>query len=543
MKRLLLYVHYNKYNELSGHVLYQLEQLRPFFSKLVVISNSHLTAMSIESLNKLGIKDIIQRDNRGYDFAAWGDGMDYIGFSQLSDFDTLTLMNDTCFGPLWDLGETFTLFNEKSDIDFWGMTNFRKTKYFVEHLQSYFMTFKQQVIQSEVFQTFWSSIKDFTDVQDVIDHYETQVTSVLLEAGFRYDAVFNTLSEKADGLIHPDFSYYRPFSILDHKVPFIKVKTFKDNEKMSALLLSYISEKSDFPIEVIKQYINRYLSPDSLAILEDKIFLPLYDQKVIKDYDLAVHIHVTDISKLQVILDKQIKASYFITLSESVDATLLEKMLQDSCKQAFQLILDPFASHFQALFSLRNQLASFDYIGHFHTDRLNETSQWLDDKCRQKLLSVLLDDKVLQRVFDSTTELGLLFADLPEEGALTTTLKPLRDDEEGVIRSLCKKVYSSHPLSITGGYLWFSHQFLEEVLAENSEQLNQIDDNFLDYILYLKAWDKDLDYRIIPLDDAFNVIHRKLALVELSETKLPQSFLARFKIFIYAVVKKLVKKK
>ena len=43
MKRLLLYVHYNKYDELSGHVLYQLEQLRPLFSKLIVISNSQLT--------------------------------------------------------------------------------------------------------------------------------------------------------------------------------------------------------------------------------------------------------------------------------------------------------------------------------------------------------------------------------------------------------------------------------------------------------------------------------------------------------------------
>ena len=35
MKRLLLYVHYNKYDELSGHVLYQLEQLRPLFLNLL----------------------------------------------------------------------------------------------------------------------------------------------------------------------------------------------------------------------------------------------------------------------------------------------------------------------------------------------------------------------------------------------------------------------------------------------------------------------------------------------------------------------------
>ena len=30
MQRLLLYVHYNKFNFISGHVLYQLENIRPF---------------------------------------------------------------------------------------------------------------------------------------------------------------------------------------------------------------------------------------------------------------------------------------------------------------------------------------------------------------------------------------------------------------------------------------------------------------------------------------------------------------------------------
>ena len=30
MQRLLLYVHFNKFNFISGHVLYQLEKIRPF---------------------------------------------------------------------------------------------------------------------------------------------------------------------------------------------------------------------------------------------------------------------------------------------------------------------------------------------------------------------------------------------------------------------------------------------------------------------------------------------------------------------------------
>ena len=95
MKRLLLYVHYNKYDELSGHVLYQLEQLRPLFSKLIVISNSQLTKSATVTLEELGIAEVIQRENLGFDFAAWRDGMAHVGFERLADFDSVTLMNDT----------------------------------------------------------------------------------------------------------------------------------------------------------------------------------------------------------------------------------------------------------------------------------------------------------------------------------------------------------------------------------------------------------------------------------------------------------------
>ena len=43
MERLLLYVHYNKFNFISGHVLYQLEKIRPLYSRVVFISNSQST--------------------------------------------------------------------------------------------------------------------------------------------------------------------------------------------------------------------------------------------------------------------------------------------------------------------------------------------------------------------------------------------------------------------------------------------------------------------------------------------------------------------
>ena len=88
--------------------------------------------------------------------------MTHVGFERLADFDSITLMNDTCFGPLWDMSDLIEDFEQRQSVDFWGMTNFRKTKYFEEHLQSYFISLQNHVVASEVFQKFWTSIKTFT---------------------------------------------------------------------------------------------------------------------------------------------------------------------------------------------------------------------------------------------------------------------------------------------------------------------------------------------------------------------------------------------
>lgn len=251
MNRILLYVHYNKSDDLSSHVLYQLEKLFPLFSRILLISNSYLSTEHLKSLRKIGINEVVQRENIGYDFAAWRDGMNYIGFNSLIDYDSVTLMNDTCIGPLWDLKEYFEKFEKQVDIDFWGMTNFRKTKYFKEHLQSYFVSYSRQVVSSKVFQKFWTSIRDYENIRSVIDRYETRFTGILTKSGFKYGVVFNTLHENSDEMVHPDFSYYKPFKILEHRVPVLKVKAIQAHPLQADQLKNKIREVSEFPIEIL----------------------------------------------------------------------------------------------------------------------------------------------------------------------------------------------------------------------------------------------------------------------------------------------------
>ena len=252
MNRILLYIHYNKFDEVSEHVLYQLEQIKPLFSRVILISNSRLEKNYMRKLEMIGITEIIQRANIGFDFAAWRDGMDYVGFDHLEKYDSVTLMNDTCIGPLWPLEPYFRSFESAIDCDFWGMTNFKKTKYFREHVQSYFVSYSREVVSSKVFKSFWMNVKSYDNVRQVIDNYETKFTSELKRTGFNYQVVFNTLGEKSDDMLHPDFSYYRPFDILNHRVPFLKIKALQSHQEQANQLKCEIKSISDFPSEILE---------------------------------------------------------------------------------------------------------------------------------------------------------------------------------------------------------------------------------------------------------------------------------------------------
>lgn len=153
--KLLLYVHFNRNNELSDHVIYQLKHLRQNFDEVFFISNSLMDENALATLTGQNLIDgFMQRENKGYDFVAWSEAMKHYGFEKLASYDSVTIMNDTCFGPVYDFEGIFSKFNKDSNVDFWGITNNRSHKVkpwedreaivLPDHIQSYFVNYKQK---------------------------------------------------------------------------------------------------------------------------------------------------------------------------------------------------------------------------------------------------------------------------------------------------------------------------------------------------------------------------------------------------------------
>lgn len=257
--RILFYVHFNKKDKLAKHVIYQIKKLRPIYNNIIFISNSKLSIKDRSIISKHTNK-IIQRENRGYDFAAWHDGMNVVGWDRVRTFGSVTVMNDTCFGPLYDMKEIFDKM-DNSDADFWGMTDHTFTKVGMpgtdgcipRHIQSYFMVFNQNVVNSKVFFDFWSDVKEFKDVFKVIQNYETRITEILESAGFKSSTLINTDQYTKDNEIDtPNYSEMQPLIIIKEGIPFAKVKSFlwtPHNQIIKAIKLN-----SNYPIRLIRKH-------------------------------------------------------------------------------------------------------------------------------------------------------------------------------------------------------------------------------------------------------------------------------------------------
>ena len=530
MKRLLLYVHFNKYNHISSHVYYQLTKMRPLFSKVIFISNSSINNNDYHKLVEHRLMDsFIQRENIGFDFAAWRDGMTAVGFEELATYDSVTIMNDTCFGPLWDIKDYYLEYESDDSVDFWGLTNNRatpKSRYtqgFREHIQSYFITFKKSVIVSPEFKNFWENVKNYTNVQDVIDNYETQVTTKFLDAGFKYKVIFNTVNEDASHMLHADFSFYHPTAILSHRVPFIKVKAIDNNQHITPYLLDEIAKQSDYPVDLIISHMSEINFPDFKYLLARK-YVKEIPAVSLADKKIAVHLHVFYVDLLEDFLDAfenfHFVYDLFITTDNATKKQEIESILRSNGKDAQIFVTGNVGRDVLPMLKLKDYLSDYDYIGHFHTKKSKEADFWAGESWRNELIDMLIKpaDNILANFDDD--KLGIVIADIPTffrfnkivDAWNEHLIAPAMNDlwqQMGMTKAIDFNNFHNFVMSY-GTYVWFKYDALKPLfdlgLTDEAVPAEPLPQNSIlhaiERLLIYIAWNEHYDFRISknPID-------------------------------------------
>jgi rhamnosyltransferase len=520
MNRILFFVHYHRYDGLSAHVLYMLTQIKKIYSRIVFISNSPLSELSREKL--AGLTDaIIQRENRGFDFAAWCDALTAEGRDKLADYDNVTLMNDTCFGPFFDLGAIYEQYEDDEKIDFWGMTKSKGTfdnplSPVPSYLQSYFLCFKRRVINSAAWQNFWRNITDEANLKKIAPKYELQLTAILKDAGFNYTAMNEVFTNEY--LTTSDRQ-------LNAGVPFIKVKTF-NTFAYPPYLIDLIKTKSAYPVALIFDYLNEILLPEQNLMIENKLIPALSSATAIFSASLkiAVHLHAYYLDVAEQYFNYfdnwQFNFDLYITTDTAVKKAKLEEFLTahpaaGKCLKEI-IITENRGRDILPWLSIADRITGYDIVGKFHTKKSVYENVWEGDLWQQELFTMLVAPAVsLINIFanDTKRKIGVIIPDIP--ACLVGRGVACTPENSFIMNSLWKKMGCRQKINFValsscvmpaGTMFWYRPEALSPLFAapihaaDFAIEPNTLRDgtiaHAIEFSIVYVAWSNGYDYRI-----------------------------------------------
>lgn len=429
-RRLLLFVHYNKWGELADYVVYLLKRVRKIYARIVFISNSPLSEEARAVLAGL-CDEVVQRENTGFDFYAWKVALDREGPEGLAQYDSVTLMNDTCFGPLFDLEAVYRQM-EARGADFWGLTNHGKAHvdfdnplaingFVPEHIQSYFLCFQKGAILSDAFRKFWAHVREESIVENVIRNSETQLTAYLRKAGLTSAVWCDTTTMDQKVL---DKARLEPETILERRVPFIKLKAFFSGKPAeNAFLLPLVRQHSRYPVSLIEEHLGRHYSPEtSLQVVGHRLAAPKRRRASQEQQRIALHVHAFYVDILAQILARADRcmrsaADLFLTTDSAEKAEQIRELLrQDFPRLNLRelMVCENRGRDVWPWLQIAPMMADYGIVGHLHTKKSPTASSRFSHMWREELLDSLLGRfGQIQAAFTADPRLGIVIPDLP----------------------------------------------------------------------------------------------------------------------------------
>lgn len=303
MKRLGIFVFYDKDGILDRYVCHLLSTMRVNVAYLITVCNGKLSNEGEQILRALS-DELFIRENLGYDAMALKLALtEYLGWEKVSSYDEVIFFNDTFFGPVYPWQEVFDVMDQR-EIDFWGLTRVAHAldyyslyeKKIPAHIQSYFYAFRKTVLCHPMFQQYWNTF-DSTDwiFSDVTNRHEKVFTRFIEELGFKWDTYVKAdFFESTDPKQNFNQYYYIAYELLrDYRCPIIKRKNFimnhlTDNPGISgndvAKALDFIDKNTDYDVDLIWENILRlYNMQDIRKTLNLNYIIPYASEKEAAD--------------------------------------------------------------------------------------------------------------------------------------------------------------------------------------------------------------------------------------------------------------------
>lgn len=445
-KRLGAFLFYNEKGVVGEYVDFLLNKINEHLSDLIIICNGNVNCEGKKVLGKYS-QNIFYRENIGYDAAGWKDLFTrFISGKDINKYDEIVLFNDSFFGPIQPLKYMFETMDDKTDLDFWGVTShgrfkapYLANKVLPEHLQSYFLVIRSNMFNSDDFQDYWKSMMIPKTLEEAIECYETTFTHHFEEKGYKWDSYV-----KQDGYILDNdkninsSSYHLESLIIDNKCPFLKRKALV--EEISDRLairevglmdkcLEYIDKDTFYPIELIRRQLIRTVNYQQLyEAFHLEYILPencLIHQPGNHKVAVVIYLNYPTLLKQCVKYIKSAKqyADIFLITDKWNEKDAIERICIENNLSNIQIIQDNVYKGSLAglLLIIGNKLLGYEYACFIHDNKPLSTfyikeNEMFPDATFESMLST---EKYVCNViglFESDELLGVLQPQMPYEG-------------------------------------------------------------------------------------------------------------------------------
>ncbi|MBD5391901.1 hypothetical protein HDR66_03795 [bacterium] len=213
VRRLFLFAAYDAVGHVDASLVYYVRALSGF-GDVVVHMDNDCADNSIDKLKPFTIHAAAARHGE-YDFGSYKRA--YIWACEnrnLADYDYVYMVNDSVYGPLYDLTDTITEL-EQSCNDAFGMVCNPNRNH--PHIQSWFIGMRPSVFLSNWFDEFIRSVKKLSGKGLITQVYEHGFSAAVVRDGGRWTCKWR---------VHNRGIYNQVKSLYRRKMPFMKKVAF-----------------------------------------------------------------------------------------------------------------------------------------------------------------------------------------------------------------------------------------------------------------------------------------------------------------------------
>lgn len=214
---IVLWVHWQADGRVSAADLHLLRSLQAQGHCIVAVGNRDDQGSGAFAASLHGVAaTVLQRQNVGYDFAAFRDGLLWLRH-RLPDAARVIVMNNSTYGPWGNLSSLLASADPRH-ADVWAVTESLELQ---RHLQSYLLVLHPAALRNAGFWRHWERVRPPVRKMDVVARCEIPLAATLAQAGLRTAALlpYAELSQRAldtplSGASAADGTYAKVFTRL-----------------------------------------------------------------------------------------------------------------------------------------------------------------------------------------------------------------------------------------------------------------------------------------------------------------------------------------